>query len=30
MDFKGLKVNKDKRTKKVRKGRGTGSGIGKT
>jgi large subunit ribosomal protein L15 len=30
MDFKDLKVNKDKRTKKVRKGRGTGSGIGKT
>jgi large subunit ribosomal protein L15 len=30
MDFKGLKVNKAKRTKKVRKGRGTGSGIGKT
>lgn len=30
MDFKDLKVNKNKRTKKVRKGRGTGSGIGKT
>ncbi len=30
MDFKDLKVNKAKRTKKVRKGRGTGSGIGKT
>lgn len=30
MDFKDLKVNKSKRTKKVRKGRGTGSGIGKT
>lgn len=30
MEFKDLKVNKDKRTKKVRKGRGTGSGIGKT
>lgn len=30
MEFKDLKVNKAKRTKKVRKGRGTGSGIGKT
>lgn len=30
MEFKDLKVNKAKRTKKVRVGRGTGSGMGKT
>jgi large subunit ribosomal protein L15 len=30
MDFKGLKINKKKRTSRKRLGRGTGSGMGKT